>query len=85
MGHRPPEAKCVSLPVAHRIIVETVKRALGSMQAHKAFQPDLSATVELTFYRSDMADPMASRPGVKSVNSRTIQRTVESLADIKGW
>jgi len=51
----------------------------------RPFQPELPAVVELTLYRSDMADSYAARPGVERVNARTVRRTVDSLLDVCHW
>lgn len=49
------------------------------------WKPELPATVELTLYRSDMADDLAARPGVQRVDARTVRRTVESLDKTCAW
>lgn len=75
-------ARCLSLPAAHEAIRAAVSRALGSVRNFKPFQPELPATVELTYYRSDMADDAARGPGVERVDARTVRRTIDSLLDV---
>jgi D-amino peptidase len=78
-------ARCLSLPHAHQAIRNAVARALASIDRMRPFQPQLPAAVELTLYRSDMADAYAARPGVERLNARTVRRTVQSLLDICHW
>jgi D-amino peptidase len=78
-------ARCLSLPNAHQAIRDAVARALVSIGDKKPFQPDLPATVELTLYRSDMADAYAAKPGVERIDARTVRRQVGSLLDICHW
>ena len=49
------------------------------------FQPELPATIELTLYRSDMADSFSAKPGVERVDARTVRRQVDSLLEIYHW
>jgi D-amino peptidase len=78
-------ARCLSLPNAHQAIRDAVARALGSIRDIEPFQPALPAVVELTLYRSDMADAYAAKPGVERVGARTVRRQVDSLLDICHW
>lgn len=78
-------ARCLSLPRAHQVIRDAVARALASVEHMRPFRPELPATVELTLYRSDMADAFAARAGVERVDARTVRRTVDSLLDIGRW
>ena len=78
-------ARCLSLPNAHQEIRDAVTRAMGSIGQMRPFQPELPAVVELTLYRSDMADAYAAKPGVERVGARTVRRTVDSLLDVCHW
>jgi D-amino peptidase len=78
-------ARCLSLPRAHQAIRDAVARALASIERMVPFQPTLPAVVELTLYRSDMADVYAARPGVERVDARTVRRTIDSLLEIHRW
>ena len=76
-------AKCLSIHAAHEIIRNAVKNALSSRSRFKRYKPSLPATLQLTLYRSDMADELASRAGVERINARTVQWKVHSLDDIR--
>lgn len=78
-------AKCLALPEAHRRIHDAVFKAVGSAQKFKPWKPSLPATVQLTLYRSDMADNHASRPGVERVDARTVRRKITSLKEVTAW
>jgi D-amino peptidase len=78
-------AKCLSLPMAHDRIRTAIQTAMGAVTEYRAYKPSLPATVELTLYRSDMADELACQPDVERIGARTIRRTVDSLLKIKAW
>lgn len=78
-------ARCVALPEAHRRIRTAVDAAVRRAADFRPWKPELPATIELTLYRSDMADDLAARPGVQRVDARTVRRTVESLDLICAW
>jgi len=78
-------ARCLSLPNAHQAIRDAIARAMASMEGMVPFQPGLPATIELTLYRSDMADSFAAKPGVERVDARTVRRQVDSLLEIYCW
>ena len=46
------------------------------------YKPSLPATVQLMFYRSDMADALAERAEVDRIDARTVQRQVTSLLNL---
>ena len=79
------KAKCLSIPDAHEVIRETAQNAVSKSRAFNSFKPDIPATIQLTLYRSDMADDYASKPGVERVDARTVRKTIESLMDVKAW
>lgn len=79
------KAKCLPLPRAHALIRETAKRAVSRDGSFRPFRPRLPARVQLTFYRTDMAEELAFRPGIERVDARTVRRTVRSLRDICRW
>jgi len=78
-------AKCLSLPEAHTRIREAVRTAVSSPRRFKPWKPSLPATVQLTLYRSDMADGLAAQPDVERVDARTVRKSVSSLKHIKAW
>jgi len=75
-------AKCLPRPQAYGNIRDAIARALASPSRFKPFMPDLPATIELTFYRSDMADDLARNAGNERVDARTIRRKINSLLDV---
>jgi len=38
-----------------------------------------------TFYRSDMADAFAFKSDVERVDSRTVQKRIASLLEVRSW
>jgi D-amino peptidase len=78
-------AKCLSPSKARERIRETMRRALDSIHKFKPFKPSLPATIQLTLYRSDMADQLVSKAGVKRIDARTSQFQIASLVDVCRW
>jgi D-amino peptidase len=76
-------AKCLSLPQAHAIISKAISKALKNIKTYKPYKPSLPAHLELTFYRSDMAEIFSGRPDIERIGARTISKTVNSLLDIR--
>lgn len=74
-------AKCLSLKNAHDLITNTAERAVMRAADFSAFTPDLPCRIELTFYRSDVADTYSGRAGIQRIDARTIGKTVHSLLD----
>jgi D-amino peptidase len=75
-------ARCLSLSDAHERIRQAIHKALRNIPTFSPFKPSLPATIELTLYRSDMADELAGRSNVERVDARTIRRTVNSLSEV---
>jgi D-amino peptidase len=78
-------ARCLALPAAHACIRNAIQSALGDLGRFAPFIPSLPATLTLTLYRSDMADEMATHPGVTRIDARSIQRTIDELTDVARW
>ena len=78
-------AKCLSLPEAHKRIREAVGAAVRSTHRFRPWKPSLPGIIQLTLYRSDMADSLAGKPGVERVDARTLRKSVSSLKDICAW
>lgn len=78
-------ARCLALPAAHQQIREAVMEGVRRAKSCKPYKPSLPAVLQLTYYRSDMADNLAGRPGVKRVSARTLQFTITSLKDVMAW
>ena len=72
-------AHCLPLPEAHRIIRETAADAVKRAASFEPFKPALPATVELTYYRTDMAERNAFRWGVERADARTIRWQADAL------
>ncbi|MFH1570343.1 MAG: M55 family metallopeptidase [Gemmatimonadota bacterium] len=75
-------ARCLPLPRAHAAVRQAIATALGRLSQYRPYQPELPAVVQLTLYRSDMADDYEAR-GLERVDARTVRRTVDSLARIR--
>lgn len=78
-------ARCLPLGQAHELIRSAAASAMRSAGQREAFSPSVPATCRLTVYRSDMADDLACGEGVTRVNARTVEKTVDSLRDIRCW
>lgn len=80
-------AACVSIQEAHRRIREAVSRGVGAAKQVKPWKPELPATLELTVYRSDMADVYTSTQavlaGVERIGPRTLRARIERFSDIR--
>lgn len=79
------KARCLPPAKAHELIREAVKKALQRVGEFTPFTPTLPATIQLTLFRSDMADEYSSRPGVERVNARTIKRRIASFLEVCRW
>lgn len=84
-GIRRNQARCLPIQKAHQAIREAIIKALRSINTFNPYRPSLPAAIQLTLYRSDMADELASRVGVDRINARTVCRKVNSLLDICRW
>ncbi len=80
-------ARCLALAQAHEVIRATVREAVRGAAAkrYQPYRPSLPGTIELTLYRSDMADEFAAKPGVERINARTVRRQIDSLVDVNRW
>jgi len=76
-------AQCLSVAEAHQRIRAAVTNAVRTIRRFKPWKPALPATLELTMYRSDMADGYDGRPGITRVNARTLRAQIASLKDIR--
>ena len=79
---------CTDDPNAEEIVKATVKKALASYREIPPFKAPLPATVELTFYRTDMCEKKLEKAtgAITRVNARTLQKTlakIEAYADLK--
>jgi len=79
------KAKALPLPRAHDIIRQTAKRAVERAGDFEPLRPSLPATIQLTVYRSDMAEEYARRSGVEQVNARTVRRVIDAYNKVHLW
>ncbi len=77
------QARCLSLPVAHARIREAIKNGLSLVGKIRPFKPQLPATLELTFNRSDYADYFDDKKDVERIDARTIVKKIDSFLDYK--
>lgn len=70
-------ARCVHPEVARAQIRRGAARAMGLVKSIPPYQVEAPLTVRLEYYRSDMADNVALRPGTRRVDARTVERIVE--------
>jgi D-amino peptidase len=78
-------ARCPALPAAHELVRGAIGRALANVDRFRPWKPELPATIQLTFYRSDMADELGARAGAERVDARTLRRRIDSLLDVCRW
>lgn len=64
------------------IIVNTIKKALENYNGVSLFNTHFPASIELTFYRTDMCDEVYEKAhnNVERVNARTLRKTIEKLS-----
>lgn len=78
-------ASCLPLVEARKIIRDTTERAVRNARSFKPFTPKVPGTIQITYYRSDMADATARQPGVERLDARTVRRQITSLLDVNRW
>ena len=69
-------ARCMHPETARTAIREGAQRAMGLIGKVYPYRVVPPLTVRLEYYRSDMADAVARRPGTTRVNARTVERIV---------
>jgi len=76
-------AHCKPVPKAQQEIRNRVVEAMKNIDKVKPHKIELPATIELIWYRSDMADDCCrGRTDRQRIDARTVRRTTESQADI---
>ena len=73
---------------ADEVLFETVKRALLNYKSVPVYKTALPATVEVTYYRTDMCEAALAKCGgaAERPDARTLRKTVDSFstfADLK--
>jgi D-amino peptidase len=76
-------AKCLSVEAGHAEVRNTLRRALSSIGSFKPFKPSMPATIELTFYRSDIADNCAVERDALRVDARTVRTRIKNASQIR--
>ena len=76
-------ANCLAPVEAHKRIRQAIINALRDLRRFTPWKPTLPATLELTVYRSDMADVYAGRAEIERVGPRTLRTRITSLKDIR--
>ena len=74
-------ADCLSITEAYKAIDRALEEGVKKIGKAKPYQPQLPATVELTFYRSDFADRYDGKIEWERVDARTIRKTVDSFTE----
>ncbi len=75
-------AHCVALPEAHQRIRAAVSAAVRDVRRYTPWAPALPATVELTMYRSDLAEHYAGRAGIERIDARTLRAQITALSEL---
>jgi D-amino peptidase len=75
-------ARCLHPERARESIRQGAAEAVKRAKRLQPFKPALPMTLELTYYRTDMADGAAAKPGNERVGPRTVRRVVGSLREV---
>lgn len=72
-------ARCIHPETARAAIRAAAARAVGLAGKVPPYRVEVPLTVRLEYYRSDMADAVARRPGTRRVDARTVERIVDDV------
>jgi D-amino peptidase len=75
-------ARCIHPEKSRELIREGAKEAVSLTEVARPFKVETPLTVRLEYYRSDMADAVANRPGTRSVDARTVERVVDNVREL---
>jgi D-amino peptidase len=75
-------ARCLHPEKAHELIRQGAAEAVRKAATLKPWKPTTPITLELTYYRTDMADSGARTPGNERIGPRTLRRVVSSAAEV---
>ncbi len=75
-------ARCIQPFKARQAIQEASARALALVERIAPYRVEFPLTIRLEYYRSDMADTVANRHGVRRLDARTVERTVKSVEQL---
>jgi D-amino peptidase len=70
-------ARCLHPEQARQEIRAAARRAVGLVGKVQPYRVETPLTLRLEYYRSDMADGVARRPGTRRIDARTVERVVE--------
>lgn len=75
-------ACCMHPDKARELIRKGAAAAVRTAKTLMPFKPVTPITLALTYYRTDMADSAAARPGNERIGPRTVRRVVESAKEV---
>jgi D-amino peptidase len=70
-------ARCLHPERAHEMIRADARRAMEGVGHVAPYRVEPPLTLRLEYYRSDMADAVARRPGTRRIDARTVERVVD--------
>jgi D-amino peptidase len=70
-------ARCLHPERARELIRAAARRAMSRVGKVAPYRVEPPLTIRLEYYRSDMADGVARRPGTRRIDARTVERVVE--------
>jgi D-amino peptidase len=70
-------ARCLHPQRAREEIAAAARRALELVGKARPYRVEPPLTIRLEYYRSDMADAVARRPGTRRIDARTVERVVD--------
>lgn len=70
-------ARCLHPLVGREAIRAAARRAMEQVGTVTPYRVDPPLTIRLEYYRSDMADAVARRPGTRRIDARTVERVVD--------
>jgi D-amino peptidase len=69
--------RCLHPEKAREQIRAAARRSLELIGSIKPYRVEPPLTIRLEYYRSDMADGVARRPGTRRIDARTVERVVD--------
>ena len=70
-------ARCLHPEVARQAIRAGARRAMERVGTVPPYRIEPPLTIRLEYYRSDMADAVARRPGTRRIDARTVEQVVD--------
>jgi D-amino peptidase len=75
-------ARCIHPEKTRELIHDGAKQAMSLAETARPFKVETPLTVRLEYYRSDMADAVANRPGTRRIDARTVERVVDNVREL---